>query len=469
MNAVATEKKNESEALEKLKKLVGESREIKVSIDDVFVNRSQNTRADKSYTDESMNLMKEQIRATGGILSPILVYAIDPSPVSDNKPYCLLAGYRRTLALIELASEPGGEHFGKNIPAVEITGEHGETAQTAIQLLENVGRQDLNPMEQSNGIAEMLKDKSVTQKSVAQFFGWSEVQVSNLLKLQQLPNEIQDLISEDKISFSAARVLVRDVPESSWPEYAKFAAELPYGEFMKKVESLKQAQAATTDGDKAEGDAASASKDQQRRTELVKASQLKESYIPFLQKKLEEAKADTEKKFTAADIVNARMDTVNAIMMQKSSLGEAIKPFLQEQILAKEAEAKNKEANTAEEKFYRDLIKETEELYKRESKPDLNNPSKQFTLAMAIATTLQRVVGLDATAVEKLGFPFDVKNTEHIKKRFTEVYKQVTEERADAQKKKLERDAKKAEEEAKAKAKADEDAKAAATTAAAAG
>jgi len=436
-----------------------DTEEVALDIDQIYVNITTNTRdtEGKAYTPEKIHEMMKQIVAVGGLLSPLVVHRMQPVPERDNKEYNLLIGFRRALALIELASTPGTEHFGKGIKCKVIKGKHSFEAMTAIQGLENIAREDLTPMEKSDLIANMLKDNDITAKDVAAFFGMSNPQVSNYLKLQQLPAEVQKKIGDEEgqLPWTSAREIVRSVPPTRWQEFIDYAIGHSTAELMSKIGDLKEAEEA--EAAEANGEV-STGKDQQRSTQLRKATELKDSFVPFLQKKLEVADKSTP-KFTEADLVQARIDTLNTVMMKAGTqLAKDIEPFIQEQVKAKEDAKANESAHDAEDKFYRGLIKQAEEIYKAETKPDPNNPTKKFFLVDAIAAVLSKVKDMPAEEVAKLGFKIDVKDLKGMGDKLTAVYKTVGEERAAAQKKREETAKKKAEEEAQKKA--DEEAKA---------
>lgn len=443
------DKKLDSELLQKLRTLIPDSQEVVLDMDQIYVNTATNTRdTNKSYDPASIQAMMQQIEAAGGLLHPLFAYKIAPAPERDNKEYCLLAGFRRSLALIELSSQPGKEHYGKAIKCVLISGKHPKAALTAIQLLENLGRRQLEPMEISNGIAEMVEG-GVSQKDCGLFFGIDPVQVSNMLKLQRLPAELQHRVGdgEDQVAWTIAREIVRDVPESSWKDFFDLSKTMSHGQIMAKIKELKSASEKPADGSEAVS-TGNGSSDQQRGSELIKVSLLKESYLPYLQKKLETADKTTP-KYTEADLVQVRLDTLKTVMKTANTqLSNEIAPFVAEQVKAKEEADKNKEVNTKKEQWFRSLIKDAEELYKKEAKPDPKNPGRVFKLSDAIAATLGAVKSMTPEAKAKLGFEIDTDNLELISKQFNDTYLVVAEERAASQKKREETAKKKKEEEA---------------------
>lgn len=460
MNAVATPSPAQLASVDaelgKLRTLLGDAEDATVDIDQIYVNKSTNTREELSYTEDSLNEMMAQIEAVGGIFNPLIIYKIPLAPETDNKPYCLLAGFRRTLALIELSSQVGKAHYGKGVKCVVVKGLRSEEAITALQLLENMGRRDLNPMEQSNGLYLLMKNGAVSQKAAADFLGISETKASNLLALQKFPNDIQKLVSSGDLGISAAREIAR-CPETQWKELVAYEQAHGFNPLMKKIAELNPKEEASQDS-KASGDSTGNSSDQQRRTQLVKATELTESYLPFLKARVE--KADKEAKvFTAADLEQAKLDAIKAVMMDpNATLNKEIQPFLQEQIKAKEQAEATQKSVQARDEFLRDLVTEVLEVHKKGNEPDPNNKDKAFSLGQAFAAVVKRVGEVHADPakaedVKKWGFTPELKDGKldlvKLNDELNAKYEVVAEEKRQSAKKRAETLAKKKEEEAK--------------------
>lgn len=75
------------------------------------------------------------------------------------------------------------------------------------QLVENLARDDLKPLETARAIAELVRDHDLTHEAVAKRVGLGRVKVTQLLKLLELPDPVQDLLDEDKLTFAHARAL----------------------------------------------------------------------------------------------------------------------------------------------------------------------------------------------------------------------------------------------------------------------
>ena len=77
-----------------------------------------------------------------------------------------------------------------------------------IAIIENVQREDLNPMEEARAYTRLSEEFGLTQDQIAEKVGKSRPQVANTMRLQQLPQEIQEALIEKKISASNARTLL---------------------------------------------------------------------------------------------------------------------------------------------------------------------------------------------------------------------------------------------------------------------
>ncbi len=129
---------------------------------------------------------------THGILQPILVARL------PSGTFRLIAGERR-LRAATLAGLPV-------IPAV--IREASEQEQLELALIENIQRQDLNPMEEAQAYDELHRVFGLTQEDIAKKVGKSRSQISNTLRLLQLPEIVQQALMDGRLSFSHARTLL---------------------------------------------------------------------------------------------------------------------------------------------------------------------------------------------------------------------------------------------------------------------
>jgi len=162
----------------------------KVSINDLIRNKFQPRKNfNKESLDELTNSIKEQ-----GVIQPIVVR---PSKSSQGK-YEIIAGERRWLA-----SQNAGLH---DVPVVVLDFDDVKSLEFAI--VENVQRQDLNPIEEAQGYQRLINDFSYDQEKVAKFLGKSRSHVTNCLRLLSLPREVIELVESNKISQGHAKILV---------------------------------------------------------------------------------------------------------------------------------------------------------------------------------------------------------------------------------------------------------------------
>jgi ParB family chromosome partitioning protein len=151
------------------------------------------------FDEESLAALTDSIR-TLGVLQPILVRATDSG-------YELIAGERRWRA----AKRAGLQ----TIPAlVRQTEDLGSLEQA---LVENLHRQDLNPLEEAAAYLQLLEDFELTQERLAERVGRSRSTIANLLRLFQLPPSVQKLVREQRLSLGHAKVLL-GTPDRSYQE-----------------------------------------------------------------------------------------------------------------------------------------------------------------------------------------------------------------------------------------------------------
>lgn len=145
------------------------------------------TKMDESALQE----LAASIRAQG-VMQPILVRAI------KNGEYEIIAGERRFHAsrLAEL----------KEVPV--LVKDVSDQAAAAMALIENIQREDLNPLEEAQGIQRLLREFEFTHEQAAQAVGRSRSAVSNLLRLLNLAQPVQSMLLADQLDMGHARALL---------------------------------------------------------------------------------------------------------------------------------------------------------------------------------------------------------------------------------------------------------------------
>ena len=162
----------------------------KISIKDIIRNKFQPR---KNFNKESLadltNSIKEQ-----GVIQPIIVR---PSSSLDGK-YEIIAGERRWLA-----SQNAGLH---EVPTVVLNVDDVKSLEFAI--VENVQREDLNPIEEARGYQKLIDDFSYNQDKLSKFIGKSRSYIANSLRLLSLPDEVLSMVEQEKLSAGHARSLI---------------------------------------------------------------------------------------------------------------------------------------------------------------------------------------------------------------------------------------------------------------------
>jgi len=139
----------------------------------------------------SLESLADSIRAQG-IMQPIVVRLV------GNDQYEIIAGERRWRA-----SQIAGL---KEVPV--IIKEIADDVALAMALIENIQRENLNPIEEANGIQRLINEFDMTHESAAQAVGRSRSAVTNLLRLQNLHAVVQEMLAEAKLDMGHARALL---------------------------------------------------------------------------------------------------------------------------------------------------------------------------------------------------------------------------------------------------------------------
>ncbi len=152
-------------------------------------------------TEEDLTELTNSIREQG-LLQPIL---IRPHPSRGGK-FQIIAGERRWRAA-KLAGLDRIPSFLRDLP---------DTAASAAALVENLQRQDLNPIEEAEGFKRLISDFGLTQDDLAKAIGKSRSHVANLVRLLNLPDEVIQHVRKGTLSAGHARAaLASDDPAAS--------------------------------------------------------------------------------------------------------------------------------------------------------------------------------------------------------------------------------------------------------------
>ncbi len=159
-----------------------------IDIDRILPN-SQQPR--KSFDEESLEELASSIRQHG-VVQPIVVRPL------DDGFFQLIAGERRWRA-----SQRAGL---SRVPAV--IRQAGEHDTLEIALIENLQRQDLNPLEEAQAYERLIVEFGMTQDEVARRVGKNRATIANMLRLLKLPGEVQQWVRENKLSTGHAKAIL---------------------------------------------------------------------------------------------------------------------------------------------------------------------------------------------------------------------------------------------------------------------
>ncbi len=174
-----------------------EENAVKLSVDEIEPNRDQPR---KTFDAAALAELSDSIREHG-IIQPLLV-----RPMADGS-YRLVAGERRYRA----ARMAG-------LTEVPVTvREMSDEEESVFALIENLQREDLNAIEEAEGLKQLIDAFGLTQEQAAARVGKSRTAVTNALRLLNLPEDITALVKEGKVSMGHARALlsVEDAAELS--------------------------------------------------------------------------------------------------------------------------------------------------------------------------------------------------------------------------------------------------------------
>ncbi|HZD53498.1 MAG TPA: ParB/RepB/Spo0J family partition protein [Woeseiaceae bacterium] len=165
---------------------------VEVSLDELVPGRYQPRR---QVPEESLAELADSIREQG-VLQPLVVRPSGNG--ADGTRYEIVAGERRWRAagMAGLASVP------------VVIRELDDQSALAVALIENLQREDLNPLDQARSLARLASEFELTHEQVAKAVGRSRASVSNLLRLLELQDDVKDLLATEAIDMGHARALL---------------------------------------------------------------------------------------------------------------------------------------------------------------------------------------------------------------------------------------------------------------------
>ncbi len=175
-----------------------------LKIIDVEPNKDQPR---KAFNKEKLEELADSIKQHG-VIQPIIV-------VSKGKTYQIVAGERRWRAAKEVGL--------KEIPA--IIRNYDETKVMEVALIENLQREDLNPVEEALGYKNLMESFSMTQEKISDRVGKSRSAIANSLRLLNLPKEVIKMLEEGKITSGHAKAILSVTGTNAQIELAKLIYE----------------------------------------------------------------------------------------------------------------------------------------------------------------------------------------------------------------------------------------------------
>ncbi len=197
----------------------GGNREI--SLDRIFRDENQPR---KMFDVEALEELKNSI-LIHGVITPIVVNKIEDK-------YQIIAGERRYRAAVMAGLE--------TIPAIVM--DINEKKVREIALIENLQREDLNPVESARGIKELMDRYGLTQEQVAERISKSRSNVANLLRVLTLPTTVIQLVEQDKLTVGHAKALAGINDEQIIIDQANYAStnKISVRELERRVSEIQR-------------------------------------------------------------------------------------------------------------------------------------------------------------------------------------------------------------------------------------
>jgi ParB family chromosome partitioning protein len=201
--------------------------DLRVPIERVFPNPNQPRR---DFDPDALNSLSSSIREKG-VLQPLIVR---PRPGAVDE-YEIVAGERRWRA-----SQMAGKH---DVPVLVRDLDDAEVIEIAI--IENIQRADLNAIEEAQGYRQLMDRFGHTQEKIAEALSRSRSHIANLLRLLNLPDDVQDLVRVGKLTSGHARALITSKDPSQLAQMA-----VSKGMSVREVERLAKVAGTTKSGTK---------------------------------------------------------------------------------------------------------------------------------------------------------------------------------------------------------------------------
>lgn len=200
-----------------LNQLIPEEEEIitVLNINKIKANKKQPR---KYFDEEKLVLLSESIKEHG-MIQPIIVQ-------KDGEDYSIIAGERRWRAAKKASL--------KEVPVIVM--DIADSTVLEVSLIENIQRQDLNPIEEASAFKRLIHDFKLTQEDLAKKIGKSRTSIANTMRLIQLDERVQQFLIEESLSEGHGRALLG--LESSDDQYLAAQKVIDEGLSVRETERL---------------------------------------------------------------------------------------------------------------------------------------------------------------------------------------------------------------------------------------
>ncbi|HBW12388.1 ParB/RepB/Spo0J family partition protein [Proteiniclasticum sp.] len=200
-----------------LNQLIPEEEEIitVLNINKIKANKKQPR---KYFDEEKLVLLSESIKEHG-MIQPIIVQ-------KDGEDYSIIAGERRWRAAKKASL--------KEVPVIVM--DIADSTVLEVSLIENIQRQDLNPIEEASAFKRLIHDFKLTQEDLAKKIGKSRTSIANTMRLIQLDERVQQFLIEESLSEGHGRALLG--LESSEDQYLAAQKVIDEGLSVRETERL---------------------------------------------------------------------------------------------------------------------------------------------------------------------------------------------------------------------------------------
>lgn len=205
LGAIFGDKKDFVEKVEKIEKLENSEIKNEIKLSKITVNPFQPR---KTFDESKLKELTESIKENG-IIQPLIVR-------SKGRTYEIVAGERRFRAASRLGLV--------TVPA--IVRDYNDEQMMEIAMIENIERHDLNPIEEAEGIKNIMEAMNLTQEEVAKKLSRSRTAIANMLRLLKLPSVIRNNVVKGELSIGQVRPLLGLKSVREQKELAKYILEL---------------------------------------------------------------------------------------------------------------------------------------------------------------------------------------------------------------------------------------------------